>query len=212
MNESQHIPSEYSETPPVGITGKWSLGKEEALFNFLWSCKISSLISEPCHECYFTTEMIFQQSAWNYGNEDMLGYSIKMKRVGLNRKESFEQWSWIFGRVSSVLWKEQQSGHHHLFVLVNTTAVTLENMRCWEAFLGIPGLFTPRHRDYQVRLWKGLSASSPCPGNPEELMVGGDHTSPSQFRGSNSTTVCHCLPWRWFFRIFFYVLSCYWHF
>ena len=72
MNESQHIPSEYSETPPVGITGKWSLGKEEALFNFLWSCKISSLISEPCHECYFTTEMIFQQSAWNYGNEDML--------------------------------------------------------------------------------------------------------------------------------------------
>lgn len=61
-------------------------------------------------------------------------------------------------------------------------------MRCWEAFLGIPGLFTPRHRDYQVRLWKGLSASSPCPGNPEELMVGGDHTSPSQFRGSNSTT------------------------
>ena len=44
MNESQHIPSEYSETPPVGITGKWSLGKEEALFNFLWSCKISSLI------------------------------------------------------------------------------------------------------------------------------------------------------------------------
>lgn len=93
MNESQHIPSEYSETPPVVITGRWSLGKEEAIFNFFWSCKISSLISEPCHECYFPTEMNFQQSAQNYGNEDILGYSIKMNRAGLNRKENFEQWS-----------------------------------------------------------------------------------------------------------------------
>ena len=93
MNESQHISSEYSETPPVGITAKWSLGKEEAVFSFLWSCKISSLISEPCHECHFTTEMIFQQSAQNYANEEILGYSIKMNRMGLNRKQSFEQWS-----------------------------------------------------------------------------------------------------------------------
>lgn len=29
MNESQHIPLEYSETPPVRITGKWSLGKRK---------------------------------------------------------------------------------------------------------------------------------------------------------------------------------------
>lgn len=155
----------------------------------------------------------FPTKCLDYANEEILGYSIKMNRMGLNRKQSLEQWSWIFGRVSSVLWKEQQSGHHHFLVLVNITAITLENMRCWEAYLGIPGLFTPRHRDYRVRLWKGLTtARSPRPDDPEELMVGGDHTSPCQCKGSNSATVCHCLPWRWFFRILFYVLSCYPHF
>ncbi|XP_070632439.1 succinate--CoA ligase [GDP-forming] subunit beta, mitochondrial isoform X2 [Bos indicus] len=46
MNESQHIPPEYSETPPVGITGKWSLGKEMEVCSPGWHWSLETAGNE----------------------------------------------------------------------------------------------------------------------------------------------------------------------